>query len=302
MKFFIAALLVSASSNFVGAANDRRPTAQNELRKEAAAEGDTFEIGEPKIVDGVEVHPKFKYEFMVDAGGAGYLLLLQMSCFLLHTVLDSSIKSQSEGTISMIHPKNSRLSMLLRKSLIQIIIASPMIMTTFLLRLDGSSSRTPVELDTGDVSLDRKKDSIVMGWGAIFSGCCSSSSVLLETEVDLLSRQECQDLYGRDAGITSRMVCAARFGKDSCQGDSGGPIIDEATKKQIGVVSWGFGCADPRYPGVYAKVQDQIEWIQGYISKSPVVPITPEPESAQIILNVEGVGVKGLKIKSVEIV
>jgi secreted trypsin-like serine protease len=33
------------------------------------------------------------------------------------------------------------------------------------------------------------------------------------------------------------------------QGDSGGPILDVNTKKQVGVVSWGFGCADPVYPG-----------------------------------------------------
>ena len=32
------------------------------------------------------------------------------------------------------------------------------------------------------------------------------------------------------------------------QGDSGGPILDVNTKKQVGVVSWGFGCADPVYP------------------------------------------------------
>lgn len=301
MKFFIAALLVSTSSNFVGAANDRRPTAQNELRKEAAAEGAGLEI-EAKIVDGVEVDPKFKYEFMVNAGGCGAslvapnVLLSAAHCagFIdqvtigRHDLNDPSEKFETFNVVEEVpHPDYNSFTY---------------DYDYMMLRLDGSSSRTPVELDTGDVSLDRKKDSIVMGWGAIFSAG-PSSSVLLETEVDLLSRQECQDLYGRDAGITSRMVCAARFGKDSCQGDSGGPIIDEATKKQIGVVSWGFGCADPRYPGVYAKVQDQIEWIQGYISKwSPVVPITPEPESAQIILNVEGVGVKGLKIKSVEIV
>jgi hypothetical protein len=33
------------------------------------------------------------------------------------------------------------------------------------------------------------------------------------------------------------------------QGDSGGPLIDVNTKKQVGVVSWGTGCADPNYPG-----------------------------------------------------
>jgi len=136
------------------------------------------------------------------------------------------------------------------------------------LRLNGESSFDFVELDDGssiDVTAPAGRDLVVMGWGATSQGG-SSSNKLLETEVDYVKTSECNTKYGSGA-ITDRMMCAARLNKDSCQGDSGGPIIDKETNIQVGVVSWGFGCADPNFPGVYARVNDQIDWIREYIDK-----------------------------------
>lgn len=55
------------------------------------------------------------------------------------------------------------------------------------------------------------------------------------------------------------MICA-RFdegGRDSCQNDSGGPLFiktEDNTARLIGVVSFGDACAQPKSPGVYARV------------------------------------------------
>ena len=67
------------------------------------------------------------------------------------------------------------------------------------------------------------------------------------------------------------MICAGDVtngGIDSCQGDSGGPIFLYKNSKyiQVGVVSWGVGCADVGYPGVYADVASVYSWIMGFIS------------------------------------
>ena len=68
---------------------------------------------------------------------------------------------------------------------------------------------------------------------------------LHEVKVPVVSKSECNKGYG--GAIVDTMICAGfrQGGKDSCQGDSGGPLIIGApsSRKQVGIVSWGEGCA-----------------------------------------------------------
>ncbi|KAF5286941.1 hypothetical protein FQR65_LT12400 [Abscondita terminalis] len=90
---------------------------------------------------------------------------------------------------------------------------------------------------------------VVTGWGTTSSGG-SISSILQKVTVYNVARSTCNSNYG--GGITTRMVCYSAPGKDSCQGDSGGPLVSNG--RQVGIVSWGYGCADPSFPGVYTNV------------------------------------------------
>uniref|UniRef100_UPI003AAD242F polyserase-2-like n=1 Tax=Centroberyx gerrardi TaxID=166262 RepID=UPI003AAD242F len=115
-------------------------------------------------------------------------------------------------------------------------------------------------------------DSWVTGWGNIGSGVpLPSPQDLQEVEVPIVGNRQCNCDYGVGS-ITSNMICAGlrAGGRDSCQGDSGGPMMSKQDSRwiQSGIVSFGQGCAQPEFPGVYARVSQYQTWINSQISSS----------------------------------
>ncbi len=123
------------------------------------------------------------------------------------------------------------------------------------------------------------KDTVltVSGWGTTSSGG-ATSRYLRKVNVPVVANADCNAMYG--GGITARMMCAGytvNGGEDSCQGDSGGPIFVQQNGSfvQVGIVSWGSGCADKDYPGVYTNVYALYDWIHEYVGLPGVSTRTP---------------------------
>jgi secreted trypsin-like serine protease len=105
---------------------------------------------------------------------------------------------------------------------------------------------------------------IVSGWGTTSEGG-SISNVLRAVDVISLTLEECRASSYPPSWIEDGMNCAGvdGGGKDACQGDSGGPMVfkEGSEFEEIGIVSWGQGCARPGYPGVYADCIYFESWI-----------------------------------------
>ena len=102
-----------------------------------------------------------------------------------------------------------------------------------------------------------------LGWRTTsFAG--ELSNVLMKVTVPVISDDDCRDANGEDY-IADSMICAGfdEGGKDHCQGDSGGPFM--CGSQLSGVVSWGWGCAEPGKPGVYTQTSHFISWLNSHM-------------------------------------
>jgi len=125
------------------------------------------------------------------------------------------------------------------------------------------NGRTTKAIKLADPSIEPTASAIVTGWGTLTSGG-TSPETLQKVSVPFVRDEICERAYKNINDIVPTMICYGEKGKDSCQGDSGGPLIGYLGGEayQYGIVSWGYGCAEANYPGVYTRVSSFYGWIQ----------------------------------------
>lgn len=143
-----------------------------------------------------------------------------------------------------------------------------------------------------------------LGWGLMdYSSPSLKPGVLHEVALSYITNEACANDYGYPiAWIEDNMMCTWEKDKDACLGDSGGPLVlkggDNTSDQdvQVGVISWGYKCAEDFYPGVYARIGDPGvgDWINAMIclitgidycldapSMSPTQSVSSAPTSSR---------------------
>lgn len=148
----------------------------------------------------------------------------------------------------------------------------------------NNTAITLVDLAATEQFAQQNSTVTVVGWGgrqgyeADGGPTSNFPDILHEVDLQLRTNLECKNILAQSStetfegtftadtvGISDAMICALipGGGKGSCQGDSGGPLMINTNEgwQQIGIVSWGIGCAAEGFPGVYTRTALFGDWI-----------------------------------------
>jgi hypothetical protein len=130
--------------------------------------------------------------------------------------------------------------------------------------------------------------STVIGWGSTSEGGPPAPS-LREVQVPILDDGACGNYDGAYRAATQMCAGVSAGGKDACAGDSGGPLMvgDGAGGLLLaGMVSYGFGCARPGFPGVYARLTgDPLNgWLRSQLPRASLSAGPADPEAGEPVL------------------
>jgi secreted trypsin-like serine protease len=137
-----------------------------------------------------------------------------------------------------------------------------------LLKIAGPARLTPLPILPAPLAVEVLREGSmvrIFGWGtASFDAKSPVSNNLLYALVDVVDADKCNDAAVYDGAVNDTMFCAGLGFADACQGDSGGPAIGYVSgeKYLAGITSWGVGCTNQKFPGVYVNVTRFAQWIR----------------------------------------
>ncbi|XP_065295367.1 trypsin-1-like isoform X2 [Dermacentor albipictus] len=130
----------------------------------------------------------------------------------------------------------------------------------------------PVCLPRQQLSLTNR-EAVVSGWGRVSEHGDPSEHLLYINRL-ILPYDMCKSGFitaeQAEAFNDSMILCTSAEGKDSCQGDSGGPLTvwsKLGKTVQVGLVSFGTGCARGDKPSLYTRVSTYVPWIKEELAR-----------------------------------
>jgi secreted trypsin-like serine protease len=139
------------------------------------------------------------------------------------------------------------------------------------LDLSGTNARAIPLVTAADASAGATSTGVVAtvtGWGTLTEGGQSLPDVLQEVDVHIVSNAEASADYGFTISADQLAAGEPSGGKDSCQGDSGGPLTVQfgGATKLAGAVSWGNGCAEADFPGLYGRISSFASYVTARVN------------------------------------
>lgn len=133
------------------------------------------------------------------------------------------------------------------------------------LDLDGEKVAPVCLPEQNDNLAQNGADAMIMGWGKEENTGGNTIKDMKEGHVKIVDTKHCAADYekasegvtkGIPDGLNHNFTCAEGTHANTCKGDSGGPLLVSQTGKwiQVGIVSFGEGCAKRNFPTVFTLV------------------------------------------------